>query len=416
MSNKILIKNAAWSAANHLLTRGGLVVVSIVLARNLDSSGFAAYSLFQLTITMIATYAALGFGVTASRFFAEFQVGEDVTSNPVGALWLLSLLGGMAAALITVALPNGLIEGDLNIPRWLLAFGIFSVSFGVVPAGAILGLEQYKRAFSVACFTTIFLLYGTYMAVKAQSPVSAMWVLVISNIINAAGNFLVTIHVVGLDSMLNTARISKGSVRSIYSFAGPMVGVSLLSASGSWLVGRIILSGPSGTENFALYAIGVQWMALALFLPGMVSRVLLPRLVRVQFERQEDGSESRKLVTSSVILVLALASLIAVMGSALSPWLTGLYGASISITPWMFAGFLVAAIPSAPANTVGNAIVARNGQLTWLVVTCLWFFFLVTLTLLFSDLGVWAGALSHGGASLVLTVVSIYLARRRGLL
>ncbi|WP_170003745.1 oligosaccharide flippase family protein [Marinobacter profundi] len=416
MSSKVLIKNAAWSAANHLLARGSLVVVSMILARNLDSSGFAAYSLFQLTISMIAAYAALGFGVTASRFFSEFQGATNVKRYPVGALWVLSIIGGVVALVVTLILPAGLIEEDLDIPRWLLAVGVFSTSLGIVPAGAVLGLEQYRKAFSVACVTASFLFFGSYAAVKFQSPVSAMWVLVISNAINAVGNFLVTLHIVGIGGLLSSARLSKDSVGAILKFAGPMVGVSLLSASGSWLVGRIILSGPSGPENFALYAIGIQWMALALFLPGMVSRVLLPRLVKMQNELHGTDSESRKLVSSGAMLALIFAILLAIIGVVLSPLLIALYGTNLAINQWLLAAFLVAAIPSAPANTVGNAIVARDGQRAWFTITFLWFFTLIALTLLFSDLGVWAGAVSHGVASLILIFLSVCFARKRTLL
>jgi hypothetical protein len=76
----ILATNAVWSLLSHLLSRGSLMVAAIILARALPTPAFAAYSYFQMTVSMLAAYAALGLGVTASRYFAE--VGHEQPDAP----------------------------------------------------------------------------------------------------------------------------------------------------------------------------------------------------------------------------------------------------------------------------------------------------------------------------------------------
>ena len=71
LNPRVLAKNAFWALLCHVLSRGSLMLAAILLAREFETSSFAAYSYFQLTISMLATYAAMGLGVAASRFFAE---------------------------------------------------------------------------------------------------------------------------------------------------------------------------------------------------------------------------------------------------------------------------------------------------------------------------------------------------------
>src|SRR5690606_31752242 len=73
---------------------------------------------------------------------------------------------------------------------------------------------------------------------------------------------------------------------SITKFVGPLVFITILAASSSWILGRLILK-DYGEHTFAAYSIGLQWFALALFIPGMISRVVLPRLIREEKNQKE---------------------------------------------------------------------------------------------------------------------------------
>ena len=135
---KTLLTNAGWSAAAHLLERGSLVLVSIILSRMLATEGFAAYGYFQMTVSMLAAYAAMGLGVTASKFFAESDQQSGDAMPPLGTLWALSVLSGLLMALVVLLVPSSWFESGLNIPSWLLAVGVFVLSLGVIPGGVFL--------------------------------------------------------------------------------------------------------------------------------------------------------------------------------------------------------------------------------------------------------------------------------------
>ncbi|WP_323030459.1 oligosaccharide flippase family protein [Brachymonas denitrificans] len=414
MSIRTLVGAAIWSTAAHLLGRGSLVIGAILLARNLDTGAFAAYSYFQLTVSMLATYAAMGLGMTASRFFAECNHVDDSEMPPIGGLWILSIFIGLTFALAILLIPAHLMNGGLGVPRWMLALGVFVVALDVVPGGGILGLERYPEAAVTAGAYGIVLILGTIMASKSGSGVAAMMAFVFASLIQSIGNAIVVVREVGLRKLARNVNMNTLFFRRIFGFAGPMFGVTLLAASGSWVVGRMILAGSTNEHGFALYTIGLQWYALALFVPGMVSRILFPRLVRAHLQEGEDNS--RILVRKGSIAALLAVTIISILGFLLSPWLLSLYGGNYGVDKWLLGAFLLAAIPHAPVNTIGNAILATHGQKTWFLATAFWFILIVAAAANIYDHGAWGGAASLGLSSLGLATLAFSIAKKRKLI
>ena len=407
-----LASNAFWSLVGHVLARGSLVVASIVLARELTTAAFAAYSYFQLTTAMLAAYAALGLGATASRFFAEVDCdGEVLDSKPLGTLFSASLLISLAVFVAILVIPEKWLSASLDVPKWLLAAGIGATALGVVPAGALVGLERYRMAALASLAYGAIVVVGALLAAKYKSPLVAMTALGVAALVKAGWQCGAVLQVVGWRRIACNLWITRDSLLSVMRFAGPMFFVTLLSASGSWVIGRIVLLGEDGVYEFALYSIGLQWYALGLLVPGMVSRVLLPRLIRASGEHH--GQQS--VIIRFTALLSVCASLVVCLLVALGwPILSGLYGARYAIAPLFIAAYMGAAIISAPANTFGNALLASNQQWTWLAQIFVWFVILSLIAVLgvYSGLGGRTGALAHGIAGFVLWG-SAYLACRR---
>lgn len=412
MSTRILVNNAVWSLVSHLFFRGSLMLATIVLARNLDTTRFAIYSYFALTLAMLATYASMGLGVTASRFFAEVgHEREDRERPPLGALWCLSLLVSATFAGFVLSIPESWLSAGLAIPRWLLALGTLVMALGVVPGGAIIGLEMYRQAAYVSFLAGLALLVGTSLAAMLGSEAIAMGTFVIAFAINSTGAAMLVLRRVGRPRLFSRGCLHRKDIAKVVSFAAPMLAVSFVSGSGAWLLGRMILRGPDGEYAFALYSIGLQWFALALLIPGMLSRVVLPRLVRTDMSSEQGVGASREMVRRGASLALVSAACVAILGVALGPWLVDIYGAKYDAGRWFIAAFMAAAILSAPANLVGNAIVARDGQATWLLLTLAWLATLLAVGGFSLPMGAWAGAVSQGVAATVLSALAVITAR-----
>lgn len=416
MSTRLLATNAFWSLLSHLLSRGSLMLSTVILARTLDTSAFAAYSYFQITVSMLGAYVAMGLGVSASRFFAE--IGHEKINTgppPLGTVWCISVMLSAAAFMLIMLTPNAWLNAGLNVPKWLLAVGVFAVGMSVVPSGAILGIERYKQASLISAVSGAMLLLGAWWASERGSPTIAMGTISMAALLQAAGESVIVIRAIGWKKISDGLRLRQHEVRRVFALAGPMFLVSLLSGSGSWLLGRMILHGQGGEHAFALYVIGLQWFSLGLFLPSMISRVILPRLVRIRSSTMS-AVEGKQLVKQGALMATAAAGVIALFGVFFGPWILSIYGTNYVTDRWFIAAFLGAAVLSAPANTVGNAIVVNAGQITWLALTFLWLVVLLVSGAAASPLGALSGAVAQAAAAAVLTLMAVTAARAKQLI
>lgn len=414
---RLLVTNSFWSLLSHLLSRGSLVIASMVLARSLNATQFATYSYFQLTVSMIGAYAAMGMGMTASRFFAE--IGSDQQDRdqvPIGTLWILSLMFAILAFLMMFVLPRSLFDAGLGVPRWLMAVGVLALVLNVVPGGAILGLEQYRKATVISALSGIVLLAGAYWAISKGSTTLAMLALIGSFFVQCIGQTVIVVRHVGLDRLIGTVHLNISEINKVFHVALPMLIVTLMSASGTWILGRIILASTGGAQAFVYYTIGLQWFALALLVPGMLSRVALPMMVRVRGATALDRSQMQRVTRITALLAVVSGAVMAVSAAALGPWIMSLYGGNYPASRWFIAAFMLAGVVLAPVNTIGNAIIAHNWQWQWLYITVLWFVALWTFGLIFQGYGQWVGPITLTGAALVMAFASTCVAKSRSLI
>jgi O-antigen/teichoic acid export membrane protein len=413
MSARSLALNAFWSLLCHLASRGALMVAAVLVARTLDTPSFAAFSYFQLTVSMLAAYSAMGLGVAASRYCAAADADEGRSATPVGTLWLLSVGLALAAFAVVMMVPGDFLSGGLGVPRWLLAAGVTVLVLQVVPDGAILGLERYRTAAAIVGTAGVLTLCGTALAVHLGDVRVAMVAVIVASLIQSVGESVIVVRALGWQRFADGLRPRMSNVKRVLNFSGPMFLVSVMSASGGWLVGRIILDGPGGTSEFALFTIGLQWFALAMFIPGVLSRVLLPRLVRSA--GGDSGAGSRQLVRVALVMTTISAAFVGVAGWVGGPWIMRLYGDRYRAGTLIIGAFLTAAVVSAPANSLGNALLARERQWQWLGLTAVWSVVLMSSAIVFRSHGAWGGGLTYTAAYASLTAGALLLARRESL-
>lgn len=411
-SRRELTTNAVWSLVAQVLSRGVFVLLSIVLARALTTSDFAAYSYFQLTVNMFASYAALGLGVSASRFFAE--AGHEAPGEPLvplGTLLSASAITTGVMALVVALVPADFVNASLSVPVGLIVAGTVAAAAGVVPGGAILGVEKYRASAAISGAAGGIMLAGSVLAARSGSVETAMNAVVAGSAFQAIAQFAVVGRAVGWRPMWVGLVPSRAQVRRTFSFVGPMMVVSLMTGASSWIVGRLILAGDDGHAAFALYSIGMQWFALVLVLPGVVSRVLLPRMVRT---RRDGGVGEPGLVADTTRLVTAAAIGVGMAGLLASPLLPWVYGANFRGGLWFIAAYLAVGVIHAPLTTLSNAILAHDGQIAWMFITGVWFLLLLAVALLATRMGWggWTGAVAQAVGATAKAVLTVAYMRR----
>lgn len=412
MKKNDLVGKAFWSLMSQIFSRGSLIVSAIVLTRHLNTSDFAAYSYFQLTISMLAVYAAMGLGVTSSRYFAE--VGHEKHGSipaPLGLLWLTSIVIAITVFAVILVAPSRLVTAGLPIPKWLIALGVLTLTLEIVPGGAVLGLERYKQSSLICMISGAMTLVGALYASIKSDPLWAMSVMVVAAFLQGVGESIIVVKAVGWKRLaVSRSMMVEGGLR-LLKFAGPMLFISLIAISGSWIVGRMVLIMENSLYEFSIYTIGLQWFALVLVLPGIIAKVILPRVVRTSLKTEATGQA--KLIWQGIKISTLTAFAVALLGALMAPMLIKMYGTQYNENSWFLSEYMLAAFLNAPANTLGNSIIANNGQMQWLKIMLIWFATLISTAIIMVRFDVNPGAVSLGIAAVVQTALGFYVARSK---
>lgn len=409
-----VVSNIGWAMLNHLLSRGSMMLATIFLARHFDTREFATYSYFYITSAMLATYAAMGLGTAAAKLFAEqVHASNDCQHTPViGVLWIGSVLLSILAGGIVFFLPSHWIQAGLDIPRWMLAMGVFVMSLQAIPGGAIQGLGEFRNAALIAMGAAIVMLLGAFAALQMNSIYYAMLALPLSCFLQVLGVSWLVIKRVGLGRLLLYWPIDWRPIKHVLDVVLPLAANGIVAATGMWLLGRIVLSGPGGEHAFALYSIGMQWFALGMFLPLNMGGVFLPRMVKHAVEK----SDGRAFLRMAVLAAFASSAFVAIAGAVASPLLLSMYGEQYKVGTWVIAAYMGAAIVTAPVATLGNALIAHGGQWKRLLMMIFWFAILTISAGIARDYLVYGAATALSAAYLCLCSMMLLTARRMKLI
>lgn len=415
MSNKLLAVNAGWNLISHLMTRGVLMVAAIYLSRHFDVQEFASYSYFNLTVSMLTAFSSLGLGVGASKYFAALNIiNSSENYQKASGLWVVSFIISIIVALIIAMMPIEVVGAGLNLPIWLYSIGVFLTFQAIVPSGAMLGLEKYRSAVAVAIVYSFVIITSSYISVYYGSILIAVFGVLLAISIQAILETLIVLRYIGFQKFKLNVNFRIEIVRELISFSFPMIFVSLIAASGTWILGRFIMMADNGVYNFAIYTIGLQWYALGLLLPGVISKVMLPKLIKDNI-LSDKLHGTRRIVKNGIYLSIGASVVIAILGAIVGPLLVKLYGAQYSPDRWYIAAYLIAAIFNSPANAIGNALIANNKQNKWGFLLFLWLLVLIIMGNLSFGNGAYTGAIALTVAAFALSSASFLVANRDSL-
>lgn len=363
-------------------------MVSIILSRKLTDDAFATYNLFQITLSTISMYSAMGLGITASKHFSEMNNGlkdYEITST----LFATSLVGSVALAALIVVVPFEVGDYPIVLPKHYLALGVLILGAGIIAEGGILGLEKYRTESLVSLFCGVLLMGLVYSPVVGSGYDAAITIVLVASAVLYVGKNIVVMQFVGLKNLLRNATFRWSNVVKVLSLAGPMSLVSAIAGSSAWTVGQVILNANAGGVEFSRFTVCLQWYSLGLLLPNMISRVVLPMIVRLKLSGDEG---SNRLVEYSSLMSIAISAILAGSIFLLSDTITALYGSNLGDVGSLVFAYMVAAIVVAPSNTVGNSLIAMDGHISWLYITIVQFALTVGVAFAFRDLGAISGA------------------------
>lgn len=398
MTIRQLLNNAALSALAQLFWRGALMLAFLIFARQLAVGDFADLAYFNITLTSVATIAAMGAGPAAARIYAGIECGEAQMKEEVAALGALALAGALVAILLFATILDAPTLGNMggfgfNVLIWLIVMGS-------IPANALNGLERYASMAIAALAGAIILLAFAYS--WGNYADGALFALMIGYAAKLFAD-----HVAAWGPWSRTRQASMRAFKTVAKLMGSMAISGAAFAIGVWGLATWVKD-HLGEAEFARYAIGMQWYAIGAFGATNITRVLMPLQVR-QVAGAADGSSAVRVGAALAILSSLLLALLLWVGQG--P-LGAAYGDSIGTVGTIIPWFVAAAASIAVSNIIANRFLAANRSSLWMWVSLAWAAMLLILPRVMTPTSLFGVLAILVSANIIMTLVGLALAKR----
>lgn len=283
-----LFKDSFWAVFGNGLGNFLLLLAGIAIARFLGKDVYGEYGMVKTTMFYIAAFSTFGLGYTATKFIAEYK---DKDSSLLKSITLASikitLCTSVLLALLLLVFSEDLAK-YINAPQLSLAFRFLAIiivfrALSTTGAGLLGGFKAYKKlginniisGFVMIClavpFTYYFGLLGSLSA------------LCLSQMLLAVLNIRQVQRIV--HELKNQTSIS--FMKRLLSFSTPVAMQELTYALCNWGVNLLIAKYASLGE-LGIYSACAQWNAIVLFVPGLLSNVVLSYLSGTKGDSQQN--------------------------------------------------------------------------------------------------------------------------------
>lgn len=386
-----LASGVFWSMAGAIVSRGLMLVASVLVARMLGKTGYGEYGMIQSTVRMFLIFAGFGLGLTATKHVAEFRQSDPARAGRIIALsWLVAVVTGGLMALGLFIFAPWLAAHTINAPHLagVLRIGalmLFINALNGAQTGALSGFEAFRTIAYVNLFVGLLsfpiLVGGAYFG----GLTGAVWGLAINFGINWLLNHLAIRKEARRYNVPLAFMHCSRELSVLWTFSLPAVLTGLMVGPVNWIGNALLVNQPNGYREMGIYSAANQWFIILLFFPGLLGRVVLP----VLSERlgQNETKQSLKTMSIAVKINALLVFPLVLLASIISPFIMALYGDGFEngwptlVVVLLTAGLLTVQRP------VGQIIAASGKMWIGFAMNLGWALTFILVTLLLIDRG-----------------------------
>jgi len=387
-----LARGVFWSMAGTVISRGLMLVATVLVARTLGKTTYGEYGMIQSTFFgMFGVFAGFGLGLTATKHVAEYcRSDPDRAGRIIGLSGLFAVATGGSMAVALLILAPWLAEHTINAPHLtgVLRIGaliLFVNALNGAQTGALSGFEAFKTIAQVNLFVGLISFPILVCGAWFGGLTGAVWALAINLSINWLFNHLALRQEARRFGVPFTFKQCSREWSVLWRFSLPAVLSAGMAGPMEWICAAMLVNRPNGYSEMGVYSAANQWYTVLLFLPFMLGGVVLPVLSE-QFG-QNDRNQSAKTLILAIKMNALLVLPFVLMASIASPYIMNLYGEGFRngwptlVVVLLTAGLIAVQVP------VGQVLAASGNMWLMFAMNLGWASAFVVGALLLLDLG-----------------------------
>lgn len=316
-----LAKDSFWSIFGNGLGNLLLLIAGIIIARFLGKDLYGEYGIVKTTMFYIAAFSTFGLGYTSTKFISEYK-GKDARQIRaiIQASFRITLVSSVSMCILLFLFAQPLAD-FINAPQLAISFRFLGLilicrALGTTGTGLLAGLKKFKElgfnniTSGIVMFVTA-IPFTYYWGLKG-----ALLSLLLSQFCLSTLNLILVGKAYKLFPVSNVFFTKK-----LLTFSFPVALQELSYTICNWGA-MLILTKYASLGELGIYSATVQWNAIILFIPGLLSNVILSYLS----ENTDDTLKHKEIIKKMLFINFISAFIPFFIVFILSGIITSMYG------------------------------------------------------------------------------------------
>jgi O-antigen/teichoic acid export membrane protein len=343
------------------------LVAAIGCARFLGKNGFGQFGIVQTTANLVSAVAALGLGITATKYVADLRERDpERAGRIIGLTWTVTAISGFVLTVVSILSARFMAVTVLHAPELTGSVRIASAIVLVnamlaYQNGALSGFEAFRGLARINLISGVASLPIVLVGVWRFGLNGAVAGTAISLAINWWLNERLLRDQCRLAGIPIRVRQGFQEMAVFWAFGLPALLGTFSAAPVLWYCSVLIVHSPHGFEQMALYSGADRWHLAILFIPTALFRSVLPMLANMH---NQNPSGYRKVAKVHLLanMVVVLVPVLAV--ACFSVPIMSSYGAGFKSGWKVLAVLCIATVPEALNTILGFPLV--TGGKMWI--------------------------------------------------
>lgn len=350
------VKNSFWSVLGNGLGYGFLLLSGILIARFLGKDLYGEYGMVKTTMFNIAAFATFGLGYTSTRYVANFICNqkENVYSLVCSSLKVTLFTSSILAVLLIYfsnSLAHLLDEPSLSKAFQYLGIVIVAKALCTTQNGILAGFKSFKYIAINTIISGIVMFVLSISFTYFWGIEGALLSLGLSQISNVFLNFY---------SLKKCSKdiphiLTKSYSKEIIVFSLPVVLQEFSFLLNTW-GGSFLLVKFSSLGELGLYSAASQWSVIVVFIPGMLSNVVLSYLS----DSTQQTKNRRHFLNMMIKINLACTLVPFVLVYIFADWISTFYGETFVTLPLVLRLYMFTTFLTTCSNVFQSEFIARG--------------------------------------------------------
>lgn len=359
LKNSKLFNDSFWAVMGNGMGNALLLVAGIIIARLLGKDIYGEYGIVKTTMFHIAAFSTFGLGYSSTKFIAQYLSENQLYIRSIAKAALrITIVSSISLCLLLMIFADPLARfvdsPQLATPFRFLGIIIVTRAFSTTASGIVSGFKDFKRQGRNNVIAGTVMIVFSPLLTYFWGLKGSLMALFLSQLTLSCLNLLL------VRSLLNKyEEVNQSFVRPLLVFSAPVALQELTYALSYWL-GPMLLAKYASFGEVGLYTAAAQWNAIILFIPGLLSSVVLSYL-----SSAIDNTLHKRIMNKVLVINFICAVIPFLIVMAFSGLIVKMYGESFTGLRPVLNVLIFSTVFSVVARVFQNEFISRGKN--WLM-------------------------------------------------